>query len=90
LVQETIFPRRKPEIHAQELGEELLLLGADGNAVHVLNPTARWIWERCDGRQSAAEIAQALRASFVIEAEHDVLADVERTLGAFAAKGLLV
>jgi hypothetical protein len=85
-----VFPRRRPEIHAQELGEELLLLGADGNAVHVLNPTARWIWERCDGRHTAAEIAEALRASFAVAPERDVAADVERTLSVFAAKGLLV
>jgi hypothetical protein len=57
--------------------------------VHVLNPTARFIWERCDGRHSAADIARALQASYALAPEHDVEADVQRTLALLTAKELL-
>ena len=82
-------PLRKPELLAQELGEEMLLVDADGSTVHVLNPTARFIWERCDGQCSATDIARALQASFSVGPERDVEAHVLRTLEVFAAKGLL-
>jgi hypothetical protein len=82
-------PIRKPDILLQEAGEETLLYSPEGRAVHVLNPTARMIWERCDGQHSADDIARELRASFAVPPEHDVGADVQRTLEVFAEKGLL-
>ena len=82
-------PHRKPDVLLQEVGDESLLYSAEGEAVHVLNPTARYIWDRCDGQHTAAQIAQELGDSFAIAPEYDVLGDIARTLLAFAEKGLL-
>jgi len=82
-------PTRKPDILLQEAGEETLLYSPEGRAVHVLNPTARTIWERCDGQHSPDDIARELRASYAVPPEHDVGGDVRRTLEVFVKKGLL-
>jgi len=82
-------PLRKPGLVAQETGEETLLYSTEGRAVHVLNPTARFIWERCDGAHTVADIGQAVRTSFAVAPEHDVEEDVQRTLSVFAEKELL-
>ncbi len=76
-------------ITVQEMGEETLLYSTEAEAVHVLNPTAKLIWDLCDGEHTLADIEQALRASFSISAEHDVAADIRQTLETFAGKGLL-
>lgn len=82
-------PVRKPDIIVQDIGDETLLYSAEGQAIHVLNPTAKRIWDLCDGEHTAEDIEQALRASFSIAAEHDVMGDIRRTLEVFADKGLL-
>jgi hypothetical protein len=85
----TSHPTRKPDILLQEAGEETLLYSPEGRAVHVLNPAARMIWERCDGQHSIGDIVQELRASFAVPPERDVERDVRRTLEVFVRKGLL-
>jgi hypothetical protein len=82
-------PIRHPDILLQEAGEETLLYSPEGRAVHVLNLTARAIWERCDGQHSIGDIVQELRASYAVPPEYDVEGDVRRTLEVFAEKGLL-
>ena len=74
----TTKPVRTPGIIAQDVGEETLLYSAEGEAIHVLNPTARRIWELCDGEHTTAELVQALRARFSIAGEYDVTGDVVR------------
>ena len=82
-------PIRKPGITAQDIGAETLLYSADEKLVHVLNPSAKLLWELCDGAHTADDMAAALRDNFSIPAQQDVLGDVQRTLQTFASKGLL-
>ena len=83
-------PLRKPDIHAQQAGDETLLYSPNSGTVHVLNPTAHFIWERCDGQHSVADMVQELRDHFAVAHEHDLERDVQRTLRTFVEKGLLV
>ena len=83
-------PIHNSDILLQEAGEETLLYSPEGRAVHVLNPTARFVWDRCDGQHSVGDLAQALREQFGVAPVHDVEGDVRRTLGTFAEKGLLL
>jgi len=85
----TTRPVRTPGIIAQDVGEETLLYSAEGEAIHVLNPTAELIWELCDGEHTVASMEQAIRVSYSVPDGHDVSGDIRRTLGMFAAKGLL-
>jgi hypothetical protein len=82
-------PVRKAGITAKGIGDETLLCSAKEEAVHVLNPTAKLIWELCDGEHTVADMEQAIRASFSVADEQDVSKDVQRTLDVFADKGLL-
>ena len=82
-------PVQSADVRTQQLGQETLLLDRQGATVHVLNPTAYAIWQRCDGRHTPADIANRLRDQFAISAEHDPLQDVTQTLALLRRKGLL-
>ena len=83
-------PSRKSDIHAQQAGDETLLYSPTGGAVHVLNPTAYLLWERCDGQHSVADMVQELRDHFAVAQDHDLEGDVRHTVKTFVEKGLLV
>ena len=57
-----------------------MLLDAESDQIHQLNSTARFIWQRCDGKQSAEEIADLLASEFAVELRV-ALKDVIETLG---------
>jgi len=82
-------PIHNPKVISKHLGDEILLHSSEAEAVHILNPTARLIWDLCDGNHTAADITQEFLTTFSgIEAEqaHD---DVLQTLVAFQEKGLI-
>jgi hypothetical protein len=83
-------PRRKPEIVASEVGNQTMLYVDCDSTLHVLNPVARFIWDRCDGEHTPDEIAQEIRDTFYVPEEVDVSEDVCRTLDLFMGKRLLV
>jgi hypothetical protein len=85
----TTRPVRKPGITVKDTGGETLLYGAEGEAIHILNPTAHLIWELCDGEHTVEDMEQAIRASFSVADEHEVTTDIQRTLAVLASKGLL-
>jgi hypothetical protein len=73
----------------REIGDETMLYSADEKAIHVLNPTAKVIWDLCDGKHTVEEMERAVKASFSVAEGYDAAADIERTLKVFANKGLL-
>jgi hypothetical protein len=85
----TTKPVRKPGITVKDIGGETLLYSAAEEVIHILNPTARLIWELCDGEHSIEDMEQAIWDSFSVADEHDVTGDIQRTLEVFASKGLL-
>jgi hypothetical protein len=85
-----IKPIRNPDIIARQIDNETLLYTPDRGNIYKLNPTARLIWELCDGAHSLQEIEQTLRASFAVGSEHEVMADIQHTLKLFADRGLLL
>ena len=82
-------PVHKNGITAKDIGGETMLYSADAKAIHVLNPTARLIWELCNGEHTLGEIERAIRAGFSVPEEHDVAGDIQHTLELLASKGLL-
>jgi hypothetical protein len=52
--------KRKEGIIVKELPDEVLVYDLDRDKVHCLNHSAAEVWERCDGRTTAAEIARAV------------------------------
>ena len=82
-----VMPQQKAGLEIKEIGGETLLI--DGEDIHVLNPTAALIWKLCDGAHTLDDMAAALGAEYEIPADHDVMVDIERTLGDLRTKGLL-
>lgn len=51
---------RKEGLVIQELPDEVLVYDLDRDRAHCLNETAAFVWQRCDGRTTADEIARSL------------------------------
>ncbi len=81
--------RKQGPVLVREMESDLLLLDAESDQIHQLNSTARFIWQRCDGKQSAEEIADLLASEFAVELRV-ALKDVIETLGKLQALNLLV
>jgi uncharacterized membrane protein len=51
---------RKEGIVTQRLADEVLIYDQQRHKAHCLNQTATLVWERCDGKTTAAEIAEQI------------------------------
>ena len=82
-------PVRRQGITARDIGGETLLYSVDERAIHVLNPTAKLIWDLCDGKHTVEDMERVVRTSFSVARGHDLVIDIRRTLEVFVNKGLL-
>lgn len=89
LIMNKIRPVRREGIFLQDIGREALLYSVRGKIFHVLNPTARLIWELCDGEHTIEDMEQAIRNRFYLTKKYDVTGDILRVLKFFRSKGLL-
>ena len=64
------------------------MLDRHGGRVHQLNATASYVWDRCDGRLTEAEIADDLMEAFDVQPAQAV-SDVGAVIGQFRELGLL-
>lgn len=81
-------PRHRDTLAVEEVEEDLLVYDPVKDQVHLLNVTASAIWELCDGTRTVSEIAREL-GERVVSGDHDIIKDVECTLGEFREKGLV-
>ncbi len=81
--------RKRQDLIARQIDEDLVLMDSAARSVHVLNRTARLVWDLCDGGHSAEEIARQLQDRFAVPPGSDPAADVREILGVFQDKGLL-
>src|SRR5207247_602529 len=51
---------RKQGLVIQELPDEVLVYDLDRDLAHCLNTTAAFVWQRCNGKQTTAQIARTL------------------------------
>jgi hypothetical protein len=64
----------------RRIGDDIVVIKEDGLSTHVLNKTAAFIWEMCDGKCGIDEIAVKLCEHFDVsyaEAHADVDATVK-------------
>ena len=78
----------RKEIMEREVGKEHMLYDALGKVVHVLNETAFFVWQRCDGKHTTQDIVREV-CSLSGTAEDLVRGDVEQCMATFREKGLL-
>ena len=81
-------PLRRADLLARVVDAEVVILDRERGQVHHLNVTASCIWNQCDGATAPDAIAGRLAAEFGRE-QHDVVADVAKTLDEFRRLGLL-
>lgn len=81
---------RRADILIEASNNEAMLYHPESDELHVLNPTAQLIWDLCDGEHSLPEIAEAVRAQFMVVADVDIQADVEQTVADFQSKNLVL
>ena len=53
-------PRRRDDLHVECLEGELCIYDGTTQQAHVLNRTASWVWERCDGEHGTGPLAAEL------------------------------
>jgi hypothetical protein len=82
-------PARRQGVEAHAAGEEWFLHDASRSSVHVINRTAKFVWDLCDGTKTPADIESAIRSSYEVDADQDVRGMVEAILLEFAALGVL-
>jgi PqqD family protein of HPr-rel-A system len=81
--------RAKPGIETSDLNGELAVYDCEKDAVHILNPTAKLIYELAVEGRTEAEIAEIMAERFEAGAENDITGDVKKILGELEKKGLI-
>lgn len=79
---------RNPELISRKLGDELVILDADGTKLITLNETAAAIWEMLDGQKSIQRVVERLVASYSVD-EATAREDVVETARRFLSEGLV-
>ena len=64
---------RKEGLIIQALPDETLVYDLDRDRAHCLNQTAAFVWQRCNGRNTPKEIAQALGVSLSAQVDENLV-----------------
>jgi hypothetical protein len=72
----------------RRIGDEIVVITEDGLSLHVLNKTAAYIWELCDGKNDLDEIVRSICERFEVSAE-DARADVNDVMNQLEGLGLI-
>jgi hypothetical protein len=83
-------PRRAPGVLTKQVGSESILYKSTNEEIHVLNSTARLVWDLCDGEHTVEEIEQSIRKNFAVPPGYHLTEDILETLRVFSQKGLLI
>lgn len=73
-VNQEVMPRaRKAGLVVKGLNDEVLVYDLERDKAHSLNSSAAFIWKKCNGRRSVAEVAQALSREFKVPADEQTV-----------------
>jgi len=64
---------RKQGLVIQELPDEVLVYDLDRDRAHCLNQTAAFVWQRCNGKNSTAQIARTLGQQFDCKVDENIV-----------------
>jgi hypothetical protein len=86
----TFYVARSPRIAARKLGEETLVMAAQGSTLFTLNPTATILWQAADGVTALDVIVERhICSEFEVEPE-DAMRDAEALAQELAGHGILL
>lgn len=82
------YPLRKGELVQSQTSEGWTVYEPESDSLHVLNDSARAIWELCDGTTSSEEMAEAISSLTGISVRQASV-DVETALADLSSIGLV-
>ncbi len=82
-------PLKKDGILARKTGDEWVLYDSDNKSVHIVNATAQFVWQLCDGSHTLIDIAQQMQEAFQVPEGTDVKQSLDKIIKTFSAKGIL-
>jgi len=82
-------PLQKKGILSRVIGDETMLYNPDAGCVHIINKTAAFVWDSCNGCRSPGEIAGLLHDAYEAAGGTDLESDVIEILNSFAELGIL-
>jgi hypothetical protein len=74
------LPCRRDDVRLHDRETRSFLVDPDGEVAHELNPTARAVWELCDGTTTVDELVDAITQLFSVDRDVAV-ADVLDIVG---------
>ena len=77
------------QILKQEVESDLMLYDIEGDSVHVLNKTARRIYELCMEAVSPDQIETLIRQDFTVDVNTDIREEIHACLDELRQKGLI-
>jgi hypothetical protein len=82
------LPRQRGDVRLYDKELRSFLVAPEQSVAHELNPTARAVWELCDGATTVDELADAVCQLFPVTHEQAV-ADVIAVVDRFVMAGLV-
>jgi Coenzyme PQQ synthesis protein D (PqqD). len=82
-------PVRKEYVTCCNIGDEAILYDSTMKLVHVVNTTACFIWNMCDGLHQINDIIEALENSFDVSTEYNIHEDIQKIFQSFYDKDLI-
>ena len=85
-----IKPFRRNDVIYREAGDgDSMLYDAQAGLIHVINSTAAFVWDLCDGSRTIDEILNLMEEHFDVENVPNLSEDVIDILRMFEKLGLL-
>jgi hypothetical protein len=78
------------DLKSVDLESELLIYDERRRLVHLLNSTARRIWQLCDGSNGIEQITREVQRLFPEVHADQVRRDVQQSLGALESQDIIV
>jgi len=82
-------PAKANDTIHRKLGDEAVAVNLHNKFFYNLDPVGTFIWDRCDGRHSLAQIAEALVKEYEVEPEV-ARRDCEQFIQELVQEGILV
>lgn len=79
---------KAPNITWRQIGDDTVIIKEDGQATHVLNMTAGFIWNQCDGKHDIDDIITGMCQHFDVLPD-EATVDIKSTIDELADYGLL-
>lgn len=89
MIMKTIKLNKKKDVHARKLGAEWLLYDPELEKLHILNPTAEFVWRLCDGSRDLSAIKTEMCQKYDIIDEKKMDEDLHGILKELVKIGIL-